>query len=61
MATERKDMTEMKFREFVIRGKVYSGNDSHARHSVYWAIRNSEADSDILISDIEITEGEENK
>ena len=54
-------MTEMKFREFVIRGKVYSGNESHAEHSVYWAIRNSEADSDILISDIEITEGEENK
>lgn len=48
--------TEMKYRHFVIRGRVYSGNESHAAHTVYWAIGNSEADSDILIDDIQIAE-----
>lgn len=52
-------MSEMKNREFVIRGKVFSGSDDHAKHSVFWAIRNSEFDSDIFIDEIQI-EGETN-
>lgn len=52
---------EMAYRSFVMRGRVYSGNESHARHSVYWAINSSPYDTDILIDDIEIeTERETN-
>jgi len=47
-------MSEMKNRQFVIRGKVFSGSEEHAKHSVFWAIRNSEFDRDIFIDDIEI-------
>lgn len=48
---------EMAFREFVVRGRVYSGNTSHARHSVYWALENSVQSDEILIDEIKI-EGE---
>lgn len=46
------------YRTFTITGKVLSGSDSHAEHSVYWAIRNSEYDPDILITQITIGNGE---
>jgi hypothetical protein len=45
---------ERHYREFTITGKVYSGNESHAEWLLYWAIRNSEADSEILIDKITI-------
>lgn len=44
----------MKNREFVIRGKVFSGSDKHAEHSLFWAIRNSEFDGEIYIDKITI-------
>ena len=50
-------MSEMKNREFVIRGKVFSGSEQHAKHSLFWAIRNSEFDGDIFIDEIKL-EGE---
>jgi len=50
---------EMTFREFTIRGTVYSGNSSHAEHTVYWAIRNSASDGSILIDEIIIEDEEE--
>jgi hypothetical protein len=40
--------------EFVIRGKVFAGNESHAKHSLFWAIRNSEWDGEIFIDEIYI-------
>jgi len=30
---------EMKPYEFVITGTVYAGNESHARHFVYWTLQ----------------------
>jgi len=51
-------MSDMRYREFTLRGRVYSGNESHARHSVYWSIGASPYDSDILIDEIQI-EGED--
>jgi hypothetical protein len=52
---------EMTFREFTIRGTVYSGNASHAEHTVYWAIRNSDSDSAIMIEEITIEAEEEDE
>ena len=49
------------YRSFVIEGKVYSANESHAAHTVYWAIGNSEADSSILIKDLQIEKNEKEK
>jgi hypothetical protein len=43
---------EMKFREFVVRGRVYSPNQSVANHRVYWAIANSEHQDDFLIDEV---------
>jgi len=43
---------EMKFREFVIHGRVYSPNQSVASHRVYWALANSEHQEDILIDEV---------
>lgn len=37
--------------EFELKGKVQAGSLDHAKHSVYWAIRNSEWDDMILIKD----------
>lgn len=45
---------DWKYREFTITGKIYSGNDSHAHHQLFWALRNSESDSAILINDITV-------
>ncbi len=42
------------YRKFVITGKVLSGNNSHAHHSLFWAIRNSEWDSEIVIDGITV-------
>lgn len=50
------DEPDWRFRTFTISGKVYSGNESHARHTVYWALRNSEADSEILIEELAVGE-----
>lgn len=47
-------MSEMKNREFVIRGKVFSDSEQHAEHSLFWAIRNSEFDADIFIDEIRV-------
>lgn len=44
----------MKFRDFVIRGRVYGPNTSVAKHNVFWAIRNSEYDEIILIDELEV-------
>lgn len=49
---------EMAYREFVVRGRVYSGNETHAKHSVYWSLANSEWSDQILIDGIEINERE---
>lgn len=47
--------------EFTMTGKVQAGSLDHARHSIYWAIRNSEVDDLILIKEMEVTkEGKEN-
>jgi len=50
------DKSDMKYREFTITGRVYSGSDDHAKHLAFWAIRNSEHDSEILIDTLEIGE-----
>ena len=47
-------MSDMKNHEFVLRGKVFAGNESHAEHSLFWAIRNSEWDAEIIIDEIKI-------
>ena len=52
-------MSDMENRKFVITGKVFSGSDEHAHHSLFWAIRNSEWDGEIAIEEIKI-EGETN-
>jgi hypothetical protein len=46
---------EMKFREFIVRGRVYSPNESVANHRVYWAIRNSEHEDVILIDEVNVS------
>jgi len=51
---------EMQFRTFVVRGRVYSGNRSHAKHSIYWALADSGWSDEILIDEITITEGKQN-
>lgn len=51
---------EMKFREFVVRGKVYSGSRDHAKHTVYWSL-NSEENGDIfLIEEIQVVDDDDN-
>lgn len=47
---------EMKYREFVVRGRVYSGNESHATHTVYWALADS-SNEPVLIEQIAIENG----
>ena len=53
-------MTEdtMAYREFTVKGKIYSPNESVAKHRVYWAIANSENQDEFLIGDIIIENGE---
>ena len=46
----------MEYREFVITGKVWSGSNEQAKHSLFWSIRNSEWDSEIEIEQIKINE-----
>jgi urease accessory protein UreH len=58
--SETVNETEMQYRDFTVTGRVYSGNKSHAKHSVYWAIRNSEQGNEILIDNIKITERQTN-
>lgn len=58
-STLSKEEPEMKFRAFTITGAVYSGNEDHAKHTLFWAIRNSAADTEILLKEINI-EGEQN-
>jgi hypothetical protein len=48
----------MAYREFTITGKIYSPNESVAKHRVYWAIANSEHQDEFLIEDITIENGE---
>lgn len=48
---------EMAYREFTVRGRVYSGNESHAKHGVYWAIANSDEAERFLIDEVTV-EGE---
>lgn len=48
----------MTYRDFTITGRVYSGNESHAKHLVYWAIRNSETEEDVIIHSVTIENGE---
>jgi hypothetical protein len=52
-------MSDMKNRTFVITGKVFSGSDKNAEHSLFWALRNSEFDGEIFIDEIKI-EGDKN-
>lgn len=47
---------EMGYRDFTVTGRVYSGNNNHAEHIVYWAIRNSEHDSDVIIHSVQINQ-----
>ena len=65
MGTEENgdNMTEenWSYRPFVIRGRVYSGNESHAAHVAYWAMANSESDDSLLIDHIEIETNETEK
>lgn len=44
-----------KYREFVIKGRVYSPNDSVAKHRVYWAINDSEYQDEILIDEVNVS------
>lgn len=46
----------MRFYTFTVQGKVYAGNEAHAKHSVYWALRNSEYDDELLEINVEIEE-----
>jgi len=50
--------SEMAFRDFVVTGRVYSGNESHASHTIFWALTNSDHNDEILIQNIKINEGE---
>lgn len=51
------DDEPMKYRRFSVSGKIYSPNESVARHHIFWALRNSEYDDQILIDET-IIEGE---
>jgi hypothetical protein len=44
-------------REFTVTGRIYSPNESVAKHRVYWAIANSEYQEDFLIDEITIENG----
>jgi len=48
----------MAYREFTVKGRIYSPNESVAKHRVYWAIQNSEYQDEFLIDDITIENGE---
>lgn len=48
----------MKYRNFTITGKIYGPNESVAKHNIFWALRNSEYDSEILIDSVDVTEAE---
>ena len=61
MSLGREDEYEMKYREFTVTGKIYSPNESVAKHRVYWAIRNSENEGEFLIGNITIENGETNE
>ena len=47
---------EMTYRDFTVTGRVYSGNNNHAEWVLYWAIRNSEHDENIIIHSVEINQ-----
>lgn len=44
----------MQYREFTITGRIYGPNKSVSTHNVYWALRNSEYDDQILIDTISV-------
>jgi hypothetical protein len=44
--------TEMRFYSFKIEGKVYAGSETHARHSLFWALENSEWADEIINKEI---------
>lgn len=46
------DDEDWRFRSFTLRGSVYGPKVSVSKHTVYWAIRNSESDDMILIDEI---------
>jgi hypothetical protein len=52
------DEYTMAYREFTVKGRIYSPNESVAKHRVYWAIQNSEYQDEFLIDDITIENGE---
>lgn len=49
---------EWKYRTFTITGKVYSPNESVAKHRAYWSIADSEYQDHFLIESVEIENGE---
>lgn len=44
----------MAYRDFTVTGRVYSGTNHHAEHIIYWALRNSEHDGDVIIHSVQI-------
>jgi hypothetical protein len=52
------DEYTMAYREFTVTGKIYSPNESVAKHRVYWAIANSEHQDEFLIDEVTIKNGE---
>lgn len=51
------DEIPMKKYVFTITGKIWAGSESHAQHSLFWMIENSEWAGDIINKQI-TTEGE---
>lgn len=49
-----RDETPMKNYVFTITGKIWAGSESHAQHSLFWMIENSEWAADILNKQITI-------
>jgi len=61
MSLGREDEYEMGYRKFTVTGKIYSPNESVAKHRVYWAIANSAHEHEFLIGEITIGDGETNE
>jgi len=55
-AVWRAPEVRMAYRTVDMRARVYSGSDDHAKHTLYWAVRNSESDGDIIIAEIKVEE-----
>lgn len=47
--------------EFVVRGTVFAGSLDHAKHTVFWALENSEFSDQFVSKNVSVTERENNE